>query len=1322
MNKKFSTLMAGLMLASAFSVSAQGSLGIPTSIDKYEDGKYYVLGDGNNVLTVVSDAGPRYGELAMVWQGNGSDYWDLAKTRNALWKVTVVPGNAGDAPKYSFVNVATGMTLSVPTPKSDKDGENIIGAGAEEALMISGGYMEWMNGNANDFSDDIAENFYSYINSTEVVYLMYGNNGEKDLIVKRSHIDNIEDAESGYKLLQIRPFEAQVVELTADDLNKELITNNAITSESSFKLSFDQDVTEGAENLFAGVDLVATQLYKYTSGANEYITTNGELDVKTQEGNKYYGYEKQPYEYVYLNVKDTENYLMVDTALHTGSEAEKQLPKFTYVNDPDAEGDPINGNNHSRLAKSAHFKFAYEPINDRVLIKVEQYAKRVQNWDGTPVRVTGVDGNTAYTYWPTTKYTAKEANKANEWQDTGNEKSEAELVSNAYVRLVTLSSVRELTVAFDDEESTKGNYNDGNKYEAWEGADDLQIGMLTTVKIGEGLMAYVPTTIDASGLYLIQFVQNSANMEAAEGNYYVANLGGAFGYAEQAKNQDYQHIPAAQWYIEKQGTISSAPITITNREFYDSDEKELGPDYQYQLFAVDGEEDTYFFRSGDNTAFTNDTVKFIPVKDVKDAKQGYMYVDEQTSTVETYVFNYLHGLAASNEVGLNTPIAKDSLVRVDETGETIAFRLVPVVVDDSYGKQFDTKKTGIANLIRNAYYIEAYDEIKFAEDNRDRYLTYDTKSKKYVMSTTPTAYFLKENNCVGDVHYYALVEANLFQVNSKIDNGKTVLTANGVNIPALSGTPVSAETIFYPASFAGKTANDPNDAEVVAYDKLYKDTDNKDGIGANFYFYDENGKFIVTDASKNVPLYAYYGNTDNKNIIELQPVVTPKNGNDAAKYYYMNGDVNAKKYNVVANANDVYPYNTVDYADNRVSVDDNTLDLTIASIEDKWNEEIRVSTFAVTENDAPLYRRFNGLAPETYGDASNAPLNLKFYRHNNNQEFLFENFSSENSYRDGITDKSISFLGVNNAMQFAENETRSYTMYVDTAYVRNNTRMPQYLIAVKPEVVEGDTILCDASTHQHATPEEALACEHSIIRPHFVRAMYLFNAQDSIDTKNYDYQGKAAYGAKDYTRLAFKDAVHAMDTLYILMPGVTTEQLIESNFKNDDLFSKKIALDNNKHKNVVFQFRLLDEQDNRFLIESEAEKDRVAVLNKDLDQVCVAPNAGGWVKIQNGVPVIARYQDFQEASAQADVFDVTDEIQYEATDNEEIAVEGVSVVAGDGQVTIMGAAGKNVTITNILGKVIASQTIASDNATISVPAGIVAVAVEGEAAVKAIVK
>jgi hypothetical protein len=349
-------------------------------------------------------------------------------------------------------------------------------------------------------------------------------------------------------------------------------------------------------------------------------------------------------------------------------------------------------------------------------------------------------------------------------------------------------------------------------------------------------------------------------------------------------------------------------------------------------------------------------------------------------------------------------------------------------------------------------------------------------------------------------------------------------------------------------------------------------------------------------------------------------------------------------------------------------------------------------------------------------------LNLKFFRHNNNAEYLFENYASENEYRDGINDKEISFLGVNNAFQFPESETRSYTMFVDTAYVRANTRMPQYLIGIRPEVVLGDTTLCDATTHQHKTPEEALACEHTKINVGFTRAMYLFNAQDSVDVKNYDYQGKAAYGAQGYTRLAFKDAVHANDTLYILNPNVTTEELKACNLKNDKLFAKKIALDNNKHKNVVFQFRLVTDEDNRFLIESEAEENGKAVFNKDLKNVSVAPMRGGWVKIQNGVPVIARFDDFNEAIAQAEIFDVNDEIKYDATANDEIAVEGVTVVAGNGQVTIMGAAGKNVTITNILGKVIASQVIASDNATIAVPAGIVAVAVEGEAAVKAIVK
>ena len=74
------------------------------------------------------------------------------------------------------------------------------------------------------------------------------------------------------------------------------------------------------------------------------------------------------------------------------------------------------------------------------------------------------------------------------------------------------------------------------------------------------------------------------------------------------------------------------------------------------------------------------------------------------------------------------------------------------------------------------------------------------------------------------------------------------------------------------------------------------------------------------------------------------------------------------------------------------------------------------------------------------------------------------------------------------------------------------------------------------------------------------------------------------------------------------------------------------------------------------------------------------------------------------------------------TANDDITVSSVKVIAGNGQITIAGAAGKKVVVSNILGQVVANTVITSDNATIAAPQGIVVVAVEGEEAVKAIVK
>ena len=70
--------------------------------------------------------------------------------------------------------------------------------------------------------------------------------------------------------------------------------------------------------------------------------------------------------------------------------------------------------------------------------------------------------------------------------------------------------------------------------------------------------------------------------------------------------------------------------------------------------------------------------------------------------------------------------------------------------------------------------------------------------------------------------------------------------------------------------------------------------------------------------------------------------------------------------------------------------------------------------------------------------------------------------------------------------------------------------------------------------------------------------------------------------------------------------------------------------------------------------------------------------------------------------------------------NEAVAAE-VSVVAAQGAIIVKGAAGKVVTVANILGQTIANQVAASDNVTIAAPAGIAVVTVDGEAT-KVVVK
>ena len=101
-------------------------------------------------------------------------------------------------------------------------------------------------------------------------------------------------------------------------------------------------------------------------------------------------------------------------------------------------------------------------------------------------------------------------------------------------------------------------------------------------------------------------------------------------------------------------------------------------------------------------------------------------------------------------------------------------------------------------------------------------------------------------------------------------------------------------------------------------------------------------------------------------------------------------------------------------------------------------------------------------------------------------------------------------------------------------------------------------------------------------------------------------------------------------------------------------------------------------------------------------------NNEGFLESVNGVIVVTNGYTHGEEFLMA-------QEDSDPTANESInANDAVSVVATDGAVVIKGAEGKNVVIATILGKVVANETINSDNETIAVPAGIAVVSVDGE--------
>ena len=393
----------------------------------------------------------------------------------------------------------------------------------------------------------------------------------------------------------------------------------------------------------------------------------------------------------------------------------------------------------------------------------------------------------------------------------------------------------------------------------------------------------------------------------------------------------------------------------------------------------------------------------------------------------------------------------------------------------------------------------------------------------------------------------------------------------------------------------------------------------------------------------------------------------------------------------------------------------------------RGDAQTRVSTFNLKRDDDPIYRRFNSDLEGTVGDDS--PRTMKFFTVSSmpiGKNYLYENtgmFWDQKNYYRGPRN----YLGL--ASSSTHLDTIKSSIFVDTAYVRRGTGYikPQYMLMIRPEIVK-DTFGCDDAGNL-TVPIKG-----------YIRGMYLINSTDSAakEALEVSHPRYNTYLWDNWERFVFTDAIHANDALYII-GGVDLSSVYVNvdkkgalrmiDLKKLDAISdttsaapdkakgkiRKIRLDNNYHKDCVFQFRLVERGSAQkdFFIESET-KDRGK-------QPMIAPCEGGWMKIQNGVPVISR-GDIVKKIVEAERFNVEKTSEAPVANEVVPTTSGVKVVAENGSVTVLNASGKRVVISNVLGQTVVNTVLSSDRATVAAPKGVVLVAVEGEPVVKALVK
>ena len=1299
MNKKFSTLVAGLFLAGTLPVGAihteNGEVPYRTDLVKsavsschcngvnsIDETKWYQL--------VVSEEGDKEGEQANHVDGIGANMTVLTMERDyttgnltltvkkieeaalthSLWKITTVRDNVNSRDLFAYENMETGYKLTFDEFNAlDLNGSSDATTVVKEveATILNGCTDNWRWYTHKAQTSDFAQKtVFSFFHGKDSVMAMALNQNNEVVLVKESAVKAEDEAKSIKGLLAVRPIIAGAKVLNAAEIN------SMIDADGSYKNFIDIANNNTSENVTLGGTKVNFKFSKtldknpltetYKAVASPYRLLD--RDKWNENTNEVYS----GYDILLQNVK-TGKYLMVSPDRFEKPTApgvygglllkDADYQKLNSKTNPTAlvNADPtilpdVIGNLDAHQARY-HFKFTYYPTNDSLVIEplnasvkeseeIDYLKSDLVQKNGDAVKMVDyfntVNAGIAYNNgsWGNVLFNkAAGVPVALGAINNGTGTSDAsEILTVSVPSNIAAAQAKYKTLCKEEFACSKSSVAGNPAYVTNycvnhvgdKGTVEYLANMGVKISFDNFRTPLVRTTVK-SGLYFIQLsttVQDDPTYteKRHNGSYIVADMAGHLVYDVKDANQDFTHMPATQWVVEELNcdvydndvnTNEAALVKITNREYgiegfvgqlYSAGKDANGQDKYYfinhKYSAGMWNEGTDIHYWGEKFA-CHDTLTFTAV----DPKTtfGYEVISDDVLKENVYALQQLVNGEAAWYLGISADSKNLGLLKEDPT--MFELHLIGEATDYGYTPAQKTTQPGLAGidtLKRAVYAVKVKDTNKIdndhtyvALDHMHRYVVADEKDIQAGKDgLTWALFYLKNNNHVGEDHYYSLVNA----VEVETGSLKNVNTIAGKLVVEASTFLTKVDNLCSTSSDVFKLAGDPR--------PLYANLEGDDVIGAAY-------SNLVNNKEKGLKL-----------------------GVDRTGGY-------------------------------------------------------------LYEDETP------GL-----------------------------NYLSHENLNTGAD--------------------KSYSFYVDKV-AKSNARMPQYLFVTAADSVPAYTYCI---TEKHGINP---GCDHAVSYPGYVSGRFLVNLNDSVRTSIDKVSATDKFMSDGYVRLAFVEAVHRGDSLYVLKAPYTlasisvkdvdgTSYVLPPYLSKDSLGVVYDIVDlNGEHNNAAFSLRYVgDTENDGFLLESfdygmkNEEDGTIEHLSG------IGSFEGAWVKLQNGVPVLAQISDdtdkgdhntgdnlagseyydkmsWSEVLNQAAIFGLTEGVNGgDATANEDVEVSSVTVIAGNGQITVAGAAGKKVVITNILGQTVANTVVTSDNATIAAPAGVVVVAIEGEDAVKAIVK